>query len=167
MRALHDTITEQNIKMLRLEDTPLSESTPHNTENNKENKLYQNNSNYQLNNDDNDENNNFNHDKLFSIPPPPLQQKNENEQELILKISVLESFKSELQIENEKLNLKYKNKEQKVQDLFLETTNLKAELENKLNDLEILRNKNSEVEGLGSSNKVRKINNITNTCIPK
>ena len=144
--------------MLRLEDTPLSESTPHNTENNKENKLYQNNSNYQLNNDDN----NNNQDKLFSIPPPPLQQKNENEQELILKISVLESFKSELQIENEKLNLKYKNKEQKVQDLFLETTNLKAELENKLNDLEILRNKNSEVEGLGSSNKVRKINDMIN-----
>ena len=83
-----------------------------------------------------------------------IQSQNSYDSELLLKVSVLESFKSELQLENDRLNMNCNNKAQKVDDLSKEIVSLRSELDGRLNDLDLLRSKSEK--SLSSEEMVRK-----------
>ena len=83
-----------------------------------------------------------------------IKSQNSYDSELLLKVSVLESFKSELQLENDRLNTNCNNKAQKVSELSKEIVSLRSELDGRLNDLDVLRNKSEK--SLSSEEMVRK-----------
>lgn len=71
--------------------------------------------------------------------------------ETVLKIKVLESFKSELQIENDNLLAKYKSKAQRVEELTAQTMALKGELDAREADFIVFQSRN----GVDAADKVR------------
>lgn len=71
--------------------------------------------------------------------------------ETVLKIKVLESFKSELQIENDSLLAKYKSKAQRVEELTAQTVALKGELDARDADFIVFQSRN----GVDAADKVR------------
>jgi hypothetical protein len=73
--------------------------------------------------------------------------------ETVLKIKVLESFKSELQIENDSLLAKYKSKSQRVEELTAQTVALKGELDAREADFIVFQSRN----GVDAADKVRDI----------
>ena len=91
-----------------------------------------------------------------------IQSQNSYDSELLLKVSVLESFKSELQLENDRLNMNCNNKAQKVDDLSKEIVSLRSELDGRLNDLDLLRSKSEK--SLSSEEMVRKRKHFIYFC---
>ena len=91
-----------------------------------------------------------------------IQSQNSYDSELLLKVSVLESFKSELQLENDRLNMNCNNKAQKVDDLSKEIVSLRSELDGRLNDLDLLRSKSEK--SLSSEEMVRKRKHLIYFC---
>lgn len=73
--------------------------------------------------------------------------------ETVLKIKVLESFKSELQIENDSLLAKCKSKAQRVEELTAQTVALKGELDAREADFIVYQSRN----GVDAADKVRLI----------
>lgn len=70
--------------------------------------------------------------------------------ETVLKIKVLESFKSELQIENDNLLAKCKSKAQRVEELTAQTVALKGELDAREADFIVYQSRN----GVDAADKV-------------